>query len=229
MLRTAIMVDGGYYRKRAERMGKQRLSGEDRAKELAAYCAEHISGTFAKDEERRLYRIFYYDCPPYSGTIVHPLTNEKISMADSPTYEWTTRFFETLKKQRKFALRMGRVQHVDFQLKPTVLLGLLSNSIELTSITKNDFETCFKQKGVDMRIGLDIASLAQKRLVDQIILIAGDSDFVPVIKHARREGIDFILDPMEKSISADLSEHVDGIQSVVRIIRKQYETDETRK
>ena len=51
-----------------------------------------------------------------------------------------------------------------------------------------------KQKGVDMRIGLDIASLANKKLVDQIVLIAGDSDFVPAAKHARREGIDFILD-----------------------------------
>ncbi len=47
-----------------------------------------------------------------------------------------------------------------------------------------------------MRIGLDIASLAYKKQIDQIILIAGDSDFVPAAKLARREGIDFILDPM---------------------------------
>ena len=46
------------------------------------------------------------------------------------------------------------------------------------------------QKGVDMRIGLDIASMAFKRQVDQIVLIAGDSDFVPAAKLARREGIE---------------------------------------
>ena len=64
-----------------------------------------------------------------------------------------------------------------------------------------------------MRIGLDIASLSYKKQVDQIILIAGDSDFVPAAKLARREGIDFILDPMEATIRDDLFEHIDGLQS----------------
>jgi uncharacterized LabA/DUF88 family protein len=45
-------------------------------------------------------------------------------------------------------------------------------------------------------------------------LISGDSDFVPAAKLARREGIDFILDPMGQVIRDDLSEHVDGIRSV---------------
>ena len=66
-----------------------------------------------------------------------------------------------------------------------------------------------------MRIGLDIASLAQKRLVDQIVLIAGDSDFVPAAKYARREGIDFILDPMWHPIKDSLNEHIDGLRSCV--------------
>lgn len=62
-----------------------------------------------------------------------------------------------------------------------------------------------------MRIGLDIADLANKKLVDQIILISGDSDFVPAAKHARREGIDFILDPMSQSVKDNLIEHIDGL------------------
>ena len=33
-----------------------------------------------------------------------------------------------------------------------------------------------RQKGVDLKIGIDIASLAYKKLVDQIVLISGDSD-----------------------------------------------------
>ena len=64
-----------------------------------------------------------------------------------------------------------------------------------------------------MRIGLDIASLAYKKQVDQIILLAGDSDFVPAAKLARREGIDFILDPMEATIPKDLFEHIDRLKS----------------
>ena len=66
-----------------------------------------------------------------------------------------------------------------------------------------------------MRIGVDISSLAFKRQVNQIVLISGDSDFVPAAKQARREGIDFILDPMGASIKDDLFEHIDGIRSNV--------------
>ena len=64
-----------------------------------------------------------------------------------------------------------------------------------------------------MKIGLDISSLAYKKQVDQIILIAGDSDFVPAAKLARREGIDFIFDPMWASIKDNLFEHIDGLRS----------------
>lgn len=70
-----------------------------------------------------------------------------------------------------------------------------------------------RQKGVDMRIGVDIASLVLKKQVDTLILVAGDSDFVPAAKLARREGIDFILDPLWQRINSDLFEHIDGLQS----------------
>src|SRR6202142_516777 len=35
------------------------------------------------------------------------------------------------------------------------------------------------KKGVDMRIGLDIAWLSLKRIVDSVVLVTGDSDFCP--------------------------------------------------
>ena len=64
-----------------------------------------------------------------------------------------------------------------------------------------------------MRIGLDIASVTLKKQVDKIVLISGDSDFVPASKLARREGIDFVLDPMGQNIAEDLFEHIDGLRS----------------
>lgn len=70
-----------------------------------------------------------------------------------------------------------------------------------------------RQKGVDMRIGLDIASLTLKRLAKTVVLIAGDSDFVPAAKLARREGLQFILDPMWQKVNDDLYEHIDGLYS----------------
>lgn len=52
--------------------------------------------------------------------------------------------------------------------------------------------------------------LSYKHQVDQIILISGDSDFVSASKLARREGIDFILDPLGATIKPALFEHIDG-------------------
>jgi uncharacterized LabA/DUF88 family protein len=80
-------------------------------------------------------------------------------------------------------------------------------------LTEADVFYEVRQKGVDMRIGLDIASLAFKRQVDQIVLFAGDSDFVPAAKLARREGIDFVLDPMWGTLPEDLHEHIDGLRT----------------
>ena len=86
----------------------------------------------------------------------------------------------------------------------------------LSDLSEDDFILHIEQKGVDMKIGLDIASMAYKRQVDRIILISGDSDFVPAAKMARREGIDFILDPMRGTIKEDLMEHIDGIRTFVK-------------
>ena len=55
--------------------------------------------------------------------------------------------------------------------------------------------------------------MAYKGSVKQIVLISGDSDFVPAAKLARREGIDFILDPMWNNIDPGLFEHIDGLVS----------------
>ena len=64
-----------------------------------------------------------------------------------------------------------------------------------------------------MRIGLDIASITLKRQADVIILVAGDSDFVPAAKLARREGLQFVLDPLWQQVSRDLFEHIDDLRS----------------
>jgi uncharacterized LabA/DUF88 family protein len=67
-----------------------------------------------------------------------------------------------------------------------------------------------------MRIGIDITTLTLKKQVDTIVLVTGDSDFVPAAKVARREGVEFILDPMRQAVNDDLHEHVDGVISVFR-------------
>lgn len=213
MIRIAILVDGGFYRKRARYLWGEKTA-EDRAKELNAYCKTHISNS-SKDEQPYLYRIFYYDCAPIGRrSVYHPLNKRNVDLDKSDTYKWTNEFLEQLKRRRKFALRLGTMSdQVNYNLKPSVTKDLCSGKRTLDSLEESDFVFNAQQKGVDMKIGVDIASLAYKKLVDQIILIAGDSDFVPAAKLARREGIDFVLDPMGSDIRPDLFEHIDGLKS----------------
>ncbi len=217
MTKTAILIDGAFYRKRSYYLRGEK-SPKSRADELYAYCMTHIRDEKADSdhhEERELYRIFYYDCPPLKKTVYHPCLKRGIDFGHSDTYKWAYAFFEELKKKRKMALRMGVLsdENAHYILNPQKTKELCLRKIGIEDLVAEDFSISFTQKGVDMRIGLDIASLAYKKLVDQIILIAGDSDFVPAAKLARREGIDFILDPMEATIKADLFEHIDGLKS----------------
>jgi uncharacterized LabA/DUF88 family protein len=103
----------------------------------------------------------------------------------------------------------------DWALRPATLKKLLAHKVSLGDLSETDIRYDVRQKGVDMRLGLDVASLAYKKQVDQIVLVAGDSDFVPAAKLARREGIDFILDPLWAPIREDLHEHIDGLRSVL--------------
>ena len=150
-----------------------------------------------------------------SKTVYHPLLQRGIDFRHSETFSWTEKFFDELRKQRKVALRLGELSddYAAFTISPAVIKDLCSEKINLSDLKEEDFSIKKKKKGVDMRIGLDIASLAYKKQTDQIILIAGDSDFVPAAKLARREGIDFILDPMWTALKENLFEHIDGLMS----------------
>lgn len=130
-------------------------------------------------------------------------------------YKWNTSFIEQMMRQRKVALRLGRLaeERASYILPGNIVKRLLGGDLKLENLEENDFVLDIKQKGVDMKIGVDIASLAYKKQVDKIILIAGDSDFVPASKLARREGIDFVLDPMWNHVNPDLFEHIDGLTS----------------
>lgn len=222
MVRVAIMVDGAFYQKRANILfGRPTPVGtvtpEERADELFRYCNRHLHRDH-NEEDCSLYRIFYYDCPPSEKVIYHPLTQRSVSLKNTPLYSWSKDFHAALASKRKVALRMGELLEstAGYTLTSDAVKKLCRNEITVDDLREADFYLDIQQKGVDMKIGLDIASLAYKRLVDRIILIAGDSDFVPAAKHACREGIDFILDPMWHTIKPNLNLHIDGLVSCVK-------------
>ena len=228
-IKTAILVDGGFYRRRAYAcLGD--LSPKERADELDVYCRRHLTERINGDKvNHSLYRIFYYDCEPVDKTIYNPFTKSNVNLGKSPTYEWTNAFFEELKKKRKFAIRLGQlaVQQANYNLSQKAFKKLCNGTIDFSSLSESDIILNIDQKGVDMKIGLDIASLVSyKQQVDQIILISGDSDFVSASKLARREGIDFILDPLGATIKPELFEHIDGLRSCDK---KFYNSASTKK
>ena len=214
-MKTAILVDGAYYRKVTSS-----VFGEDTPQNavdrLYKYCMRHLSETRdGKNIYNDLYRIFYYDCPPAAINVFHPYLQKDINLGKTEQYKWMNDFIKEMKKQRKVALRLGKLSDYDlnYNFKFSTTKKLLSRKITVEELEESDFQLNIRQKGVDMKIGVDIASLAYKKQVDQIVLIAGDSDFVPASKLARREGIDFVLDPLGRQVKDDLFEHIDGLKS----------------
>ncbi|MDD0813817.1 NYN domain-containing protein [Curvibacter sp. HBC28] len=254
----AILIDGSFLLKRLPRLlpADQIDTPEKMARCVRKLCFTHVMrlrGGSGKLWQQHLYRAFFYDAIPFDGKAHHPIDNQSIDFAKSAVARQRHALFEQLRKERKLALRLGKVNRDhDWTLSPRLtkealrtrdwlaplhpLAALieaqadpgqdltLSLSVEQArqlqkacafwqGLQVGDVALGLRQKGVDMRIAIDIASLTLKKQAGTIVLVAGDSDFVPAAKLARREGMEFILDPLWQSINDDLFEHIDALQS----------------
>ncbi len=215
---VAVLVDGAFFLRRYARLyaGAEQHTPEQVAKELHKICLRHSNREQQGDGNRRndLYRVFYYDCPPIQKKGHHPLTKRAIDFSKTDAAKFRLEFFEELKRLRKVALRLGHLQgDLVWNIRPQRFKELLAGTLKLNELQEQDVVHDVRQKGVDIKIGVDITSLALKKQVDRIVLISGDADFVPAARLARREGIDFILDPMWNHIAPALFEHIDGLMS----------------
>ena len=87
--------------------------------------------------------------------------------------------------------------------------------IASAAVSDEDFRPRFEQKGVDMRLGLDIAGYAADRSVDRVILVTGDTDCLPVMKRARTAGLQVVLVQFPKQrLARELLWHSDFHRSV---------------
>jgi uncharacterized LabA/DUF88 family protein len=210
MNKTAILIDGGFYRKCYRHMYPDAVahSAEAVARNICTAAMKHLASGF------ELYRIFYYDCLPYGQRQHYPISKKSVDFSKSALHSESLALFEELKKKRKVALRLGKIKdRGNWQIFPEKLKALFKGEMRFEDLQDSDLFYELRQKGIDMKIGVDIASLALKKQVQQIVLISGDEDFVPAAKLARREGIDFILDPLWRPIDPNLFEHIDGLQS----------------
>lgn len=216
---TAVLVDGGYFIKRFRRIEPTNAYNGSRAADcLHRWAVSHLhdrnQNLKGASKRRELYRIFFYDCPPLTKKMHNPVSGKSIDFSKTQEALFRKELHQALLGKRKVAVRLGHLSDdAQWTIKPSKIKDLLKNRISLDDLNEDDVRVDVRQKGVDMRIGVDVTSLTLKHQVDQIVLMAGDADFVPAAKIARREGIDFILDPMWQSIPSGLHEHIDGLRT----------------
>jgi len=194
--KVSILIDGGFFKQRFRKINKRDPSKKD-VEELIKKILDHLK------EKNPCYdlhpdvllRTFYYDCLPFKKELTHP-DGTKIDFSKSEIHLKQIAFLQSLDRIEQFALRLGELSFSGWKMyaeKP-----------------KKIFPD-FRQKGVDMKIGLDIAWMAGKKTVDKIVLVTGDSDFISPMKLARREGIQIYLYPMANNLKYELISHADFI------------------
>ncbi len=203
----AILVDGGFFQKK---FNKQKNRYPD-ADETEKYCDQfkkipYFSGF-------GLYRIFYYNSVPTREIKQNnPLDNSgrphyafSEGVVDSSVSVW-----KKLTEKPFFAMRQGTLKRSGWALDEHVLTNMAQGR-RGKELTANDIKLSVKQKQVDLKIGMDIAHLAFKSLVQKIILVTDDADLAPAAKLARVEGIQVFLDAMNESVPEELVKHTDVV------------------
>ena len=129
--------------------------------------------------DETLFRVLYYDCAMYVGKAKLPVSGAV------HVFTGDDQWLRALAAKDFFAVRRGVLKFRGWKPKKM--------PIAPATLTDADFHPDFEQKGVDMRIGLDIATCSEERTVDRIILVTGDTDCVPAMKHARKAGLQVVL------------------------------------
>lgn len=168
MKSAIVLIDGGFLRSQAKKAGKTYDP---------AFIEQFALSCIKNDEE--CLRILYYDCAPYVGNAIQPVSGTIRSFVGSD--QW----LHEIAAMDLFAVRRGVLKFRGFKRSSRALPG--------TTPTDADFDPQFEQKGVDMRIGLDIAAYSAERLVHRIILVTNDTDCVPAMKFARKAGLQTVL------------------------------------
>jgi len=105
-------------------------------------------------------RAYYYDCLPYQSS--PPTPDERVRFGKKQS------FLNYLEHLPRFEVRLGKLEYrgLDERRAPV-----------------------FEQKRVDILICVDLALLAAKHQISDAVIFAGDSDFLPAIEAAKREGV----------------------------------------
>jgi uncharacterized LabA/DUF88 family protein len=211
MKKTALLIDGGWFSK-----GLGTILSLPNKWPTAEQVVRNARLALQSDEE--LFRIFYYDCPPFGETVTNPINAQNTNYASTGVYGARKQFIHDMGQQDHVALRLGELKVRGWDFSKSFRQSLLTPSTTPVSPTAADVYPNLEQKGVDMRIGIDVATLSLKRIVDRIILFSGDADMIPAMKLARREGLQVFLVRLNPwTLKPHLIEDSDGVRSVTPV------------
>ena len=86
-----------------------------------------------------------------------------------------------------------------------------------------DGKEYFTQKGVDVRLAVDLVRLSWAGHIKIAVLIAGDNDFVPAVKAAKDAGVIVKLYYSKNSYSDELIAAVDEAEEITQELIKECE------
>jgi uncharacterized LabA/DUF88 family protein len=197
---VAILFDGGFVKKRL----MIRLHHFP-AKEDVVALSQTIMG-HERLKEARLFRVFFYDAPPFEGKSRNPLDRSEMNFSTTLASKQNKSLLDSLELEPDFAVRRGQIAMHGWKLGQKALQSLKKGP---RNITPKDLVPDLEQKGVDLRMGLDIATIALKRVIGTLVLVTGDSDLVPAMKLARTEGLKIYVEALGNPIRRELRAHAD--------------------
>lgn len=193
-------MDGGFVTKKLAGKLKWFPSAEDIEQECQR-VSQH-----ANLKDRDLLRIYFYDASPANERLQNPIDGSALNLSATPEHRQHISLLDTLELKPYFAVRRGEVVVHGWKLGSRAFQNMVKSP---RAPTAKDMVPHLEQKGVDLRIGLDIARLALRERVDIIVVVTGDSDLVPAFKFARREGVRVFLDHLGHGVRRELKAHAD--------------------
>lgn len=202
---TAILIDGGFLRKTFEdKFTSPAVAGKCVITHITV--DQVLKNAHNICDAKRLFRIYYYDASPFDGKRKNPISGKEMDFGSTAGFQAINQFQNELARSNGVAFRKGHLTFKGWKLKETFDIKNPPKEEDLIPI--------LEQKTVDIKIGLDIAWLAIKRIVDRIIIITSDSDFIPVMKFARKEGLEVVLCSIKGGFRKEMLEHADEFQEL---------------
>lgn len=205
IMKYALFIDGGFAIKKLH----GRTGGFPSAEDVV-----NLAGTIGADQAlggAELLRNYFYHARPLGTQATNPISGDQLDFRASPVYRQHTSLLDQLEVEDNFAVRTGDTVYHGWKLGSRAERSLFQGG---RAVEANDLVPNIQQKGVDLKIGLDMARLAFKGVVDTVVVCSGDSDLVPAFKLARTEGVKVFLATMGHGVRRDMKVHVDKMLNV---------------